>query len=48
MRSTTLGAKGLETVEGKDILITDNEKSFADAICKLILNKEFFLIWVRI
>lgn len=39
--STTLGAEGLEVEHGKNILIADDPTSFAQAIVKIIKNKEF-------
>jgi glycosyltransferase involved in cell wall biosynthesis len=37
--STTLGAEGIPTVDGRDILIADQPEAFADAILRLIEDK---------
>ncbi|MFH1461690.1 MAG: glycosyltransferase [bacterium] len=39
--STTLGAEGLDVTDGKDILIADEPVNFANAILKLIDDKEY-------
>lgn len=39
--STTLGAEGLNVIDGRDLLIADEPNEFADAILKLINNKEY-------
>ncbi len=39
--STTLGAEGLNVTNGKDILIADEPQDFAQAVLKLIKDKEF-------
>ena len=38
--STTLGAEGIPVVDGEHILIADNPKDFADAIVRLLEDKE--------
>lgn len=38
--STTLGAEGLNVTHGQDILIADDEQSFADMICRLIASPD--------
>lgn len=39
--STTIGAEGLEVQHGKNIILADDPKSFADAVLKLLRNVEF-------
>ena len=39
--STTLGAEGLDVVDGRDILIADKPQEFADSILRLILDKRY-------
>jgi glycosyltransferase involved in cell wall biosynthesis len=38
--STLLGAEGIEYTDGKDILIADDPKAFADKVCCLLENVE--------
>jgi glycosyltransferase involved in cell wall biosynthesis len=39
--STTLGAEGLSVMHGKDLLIADSAETFAEAIVKLIRDRDF-------
>jgi len=39
--STTLGAEGIPVIDGEHILIADEFETFANAIIKLLNNKEF-------
>jgi glycosyltransferase involved in cell wall biosynthesis len=40
MVSTTLGAEGIDAVPGRDILIEDHPKAFADAVIRLLAEPE--------
>ena len=39
--STTLGAAGIDYVDGRDILIADSTDLFADSVCKLLDDPKF-------
>lgn len=39
--STTLGAAGIDYVDGRDILIADSADLFADSVCKLLDDPKF-------
>src|SRR6185436_2940903 len=38
--ATSIGCEGLEAVDGKNILIRDDPRSFADAIVRLLADRE--------
>lgn len=38
--STTIGAEGLDVHDGKDILLADDEKTFAKSVIELLVNHE--------
>lgn len=38
--STTIGAEGIDYTEGKEIIIADDEKEFAEQLIRLIRNKD--------
>ena len=39
--STTLGAEGLDVIDGRDILIADKPEEFATAVLRLIYDKVY-------
>ena len=45
--STTLGAEGIPVQHGRDILIADTPQDFADAIIKLIVDKQFAAVLAK-
>jgi glycosyltransferase involved in cell wall biosynthesis len=38
--STTVGAEGLDVTDGRDLILADDARSFADAVVKLLLDRE--------
>lgn len=38
--STTVGAEGLDVTDGRDLVLADDARSFADAVVKLLLDRE--------
>ena len=39
--STTIGAEGIKSKDGEDILIADSPEKFADAILKLLQDRNY-------
>jgi len=42
MLTTTLGVEGIPAKDGKEVMIADDPKDFADKICSLVENRELF------
>jgi glycosyltransferase involved in cell wall biosynthesis len=38
--STTLGAEGIDAISGRDLLIEDHPKAFADAVNRLLADPD--------
>jgi glycosyltransferase involved in cell wall biosynthesis len=38
--STTVGAEGLDVTDGRDLVLADDARSFAEAVVKLLLDRE--------
>lgn len=41
--STSIGCEGIEAENGRDLLVCDNPKEFADAVCRILNDKELRL-----
>jgi glycosyltransferase involved in cell wall biosynthesis len=39
--STTIGAEGIDLIDGKEILLRDSAEAFADACVELLRNHDF-------